>query len=302
MPFDFRPVFQRALPYGNFLKKHATEENRARWKQVYDSVTLTADQAQLLGSFRRKMSVLCMAGPWCGDCVNACPIFQRFAEHSLLIDLRFINRERDFEAASRGVAPGGNTPLSINAAPPAKTAPAAPTDVDDDIRSRPIGKILVKWGILTPERVEKALMVQEEQKAKGLNVRIGDVMTEMGFITGDQRDQALAAQSGYASFGLWDVAVAKELSICGAPRVPVLVFLSEDWQECERYGERTLHTYREKAKKHFSSLEGASCPTGLLVPEKDAIAANTAEWLTHFERVQWMLLTSPRLAKLHGEI
>jgi hypothetical protein len=301
MPFDFRPVFQRALPYHAFLEKHGTAENRTRWKQVYDSVSLTPDQAQLLGSFRRKMSVLCMAGPWCGDCVNACPIFQRFAEHSLLIDLRFINRERDFEAAQRGVAAStAATPLSVNAAP----APAAPAAVesDDDIRSRPIGKILVKWGILTAERVEKALLVQEEQKAKGLNVRIGDVMTDMGFITGDQRDQALAAQSGYSTLGLWDVAVAKELSICGAPRVPVLVFLSEDWHECERYGERTLNTYREKAKKHFSSLEGASCPTGLLVPEKDALAANTAEWLSHFERVQWMLLTSPRLAKLHGEL
>jgi hypothetical protein len=298
MPFDLRSVFQRALPYAEFLDVHGTAENRARWKQVYDSVTVTPEQAQLLASFRRKMSVLCMAGPWCGDCVNACPIFQRFAEHSLLIDLRFINRERDFEAASRGVAPGA--PLTIST-PVSKAAPA-PAAEEEDIRSRPIGKILVKWGILTSERVEKALLVQEEQKAKGLNVRIGDVMTEMGLITGAQRDQALAAQSGYASFGLWDVAVAKELSICGAPRVPVLVFLSEDWLECERFGERTLNTYREKAKKHFGSLEGASCPTGLLVPGKDALAANTAEWLEHFERVQWMLLTSPRLAKLHGEV
>jgi hypothetical protein len=300
MPFDFRPVFQRAQPYAEFLETYATPDNRTRWKQVYDSVTITPDQAQLLGSFRRKMSVLCMAGPWCGDCVNACPIFQRFAEHSLLIDLRFVNRERDFEAAARGGAPA--TPLSINTpAAPAQVA-AAEDEVDEDIRSRPIGKILVKWGILTPERVEKALLVQEEQKAKGLNVRIGDVMKDMGLITGAQRDQALAAQSGYASVGLWDVAVARELSICGAPRVPVLVFLSEDWHECERYGERTLHTYREKAKKHFASLEGASCPTGLLVPEKDALAANVAEWLGHFERIQWMLLTSPRLAKLHGEV
>jgi len=297
MPFDFRSVFQRALPYDDFLQTHGTEENRARWKQVYDSVSITEDQAQLLASFRRKMSVLCLAGPWCGDCVNACPIFQRFAEHSLLIDLRFINREKDFEAAARGAAP---VSLSTPNSPAAPGAPA--TDAADDIRSRPIGKILVKWGILTPERIDKALLLQEEQKAKGLNVKIGDVLTEMGFITPVQRDQALAAQSGYSTLGLWDVAVAKELSICGAPRVPVLVFLSEDWFECERFGERTLHTYREKARKHFSTLEGAACPTGLIVPDKNVLATSTAEWLEHFERVQWMLLTSPRLAKLHGEI
>ncbi len=51
-------------------------------------------------------------------------------------------------------------------------------------------RFLVKWGILTPERVDKALLLQEEQKAKGLNVRIGDVMAEMGFITEEQRDRA----------------------------------------------------------------------------------------------------------------
>src|ERR1035437_177869 len=105
MAFDFRTVLQRALPYAEFLETHGTAENRTRWQQVYDAVTITPDQAQLLGSFRRKMPVLCLSGPWCGDCVNACPIFQRFAEHSLVIDLRFVNRERDFEAASKGTAP-----------------------------------------------------------------------------------------------------------------------------------------------------------------------------------------------------
>ncbi|MCL2647698.1 MAG: thioredoxin family protein [Phycisphaerales bacterium] len=208
MSIDFRQVFQRALPYDEFLQKYGTEDQRARWKQVYDATVITPEQAALLSSFRRQMNVLCMAGPWCGDCVNACPIFQRFAEgggHSTEIDLRFINRDRDFEAAM-------------------KTA--------------------------------------------------GD--------------------------GASDVAVAKELSICGAPRVPVLLFMSEDGFECERYGERTLATYREKARKQLSGTQGASCPIGL-APEKQIHETNVAEWLTHFERVQWMLLTSPRLIRLHGE-
>jgi len=78
--------------------------------------------------------------------------------------------------------------------------------------------------------------------------------------------------------------------------------LSQDWFECERFGERTLATYREKAKKVLSSTEGASCPTGLFTPEGNILAANVAEWLGHFERVQWMLLTSPRLQKLNGEV
>ena len=291
MPFDFRSAFQRALPYSQFLEAHGTAEHRARWKQFYDSVKVTPEQAQLLGSFRRKMSVLCLSGPWCGDCVNACPIFQRFAEHSLMIDLRFINREQNFEGAAKGMVP-----IGISSAPPA-AAPAQETpekdaEDPDDIRSRPIGKILVKWGILTPERVEKALLVQEEKKAGGLNARIGDVMTDMGFITSSQRDWHWRAAWLCELCGLGRGG-GQELSLCGAPRVPVLLFMSQDWFECGRYGERTLHTYREKARKHFAAVEGATCLTGLMAPDKDAFAANVAEWLTYFEKVQWMLLTSP---------
>jgi hypothetical protein len=283
MPFDFHSVFQRALPYSGYLQHYGTDEHRARWGRSYDAISLTPAQIQLLQSFRRRMNILCLAGTWCGDCVAACTIMQRLAEACPLITLRFVNRVHDFEnAALRTPKPG--------------TA-----DDPDDIRSRPIGRILVKWGILSPERVDKALLVQEERKAQGLNVRIGDVMTDLGFISAEQRDLALAAQGGYENFETWDIAVARELSICGAPRVPMFVFLSEDWFECERFGDRTLATYRERARKKLAGLEGATCPTGLAAPDPDALAANVAEWLAHVERIQWMLLTSPRLTAKHGE-
>jgi hypothetical protein len=293
MAFDFKSVFQRASTYAPFLERYATQEGRDRWARVYDAIHLADEQKATVASFRRKMNVLCLSGPWCGDCVNACPIYQRIAEaRPDLIDLRFINRMQNFDAA---VAAATGAAGSIAFKP-------GTADDPDDIRSRPIGKILVKWGILTPERVEKAALLQEERKAKGLNVKIGDVMTEMGLISTEQRDHALAAQSGYSSLDAWDVAIAQELSICGGPRVPVLVFLSEDWFECERFGERTLTTYRNKAAQKLSCTAGASCPTGLVLPEKEILAANVAEWFHHFERVQWMLITSPRLSKLHGEM
>lgn len=288
MPFDFRSVFQRALPYNGYLEHYGTEENRRRWAAVYDAVILTPQQKELLASFRRRMGILCLAGAWCGDCVNGCPIFQRFAEACPLIDLRFVNRVQKFDEAA----------AAAESAP--QTAPK-PAGEPEDIRSRPIGKILVKWGILSAERVDKALLAQEEKKSRGLNVRIGDVMTDLGLISAEQRDKALAAQSGFQSLATWDIAVARELSLCGGPRVPIFVFLSEDSQECGRFGERTLATYREKAMKKLSSLGGASCPTGLVPPEQGILAANIAEWLGHVERIQWMLLTSPRLSKLHGE-
>lgn len=284
MAFDFQTVFSRALPYAQYLERYATPEQRGRWAAVYNAASLTAEQQSLLGLFRRKTHILCMAGAWCGDCVNACPLFQKIAEgRPGLLDLRFVHRAQNFDPANPTPRPG--------------TA-----EDPDDIRSRPIGKILVKWGVLTPERVEKALLAQEERKAAGLNVRIGDVLTETGAITAEQRDRALAAQGGYETVESWDIAVAKELMTCGAPRVPMLVFLSEDMFECERFGERTLATYRAKAAKKLQATEGASCPTGLFLPEAELLAANLAEWLTHFERVQWMLLTSPRLSRLNGEV
>ena len=278
MSFDFVATFNRALDYRRFLTAHATPEQQERWQQVYQAVHLTDTQRALLKTFKRKMSVLCLSGPWCGDCVNGCPVMQKIAEASPLIDLRFINRVQKFNA----------TPVE--------------SVEEDDIRAKPIGKILVKWGILTPERVEKALLVQEEQKSQGLNARIGDVMTDLGLISPAQRDEALARQAGFQNLEDADRQFANEVSICGAPRVPMTVFLSEDGYECARFGERTISTYRKKAQAQLSAAAGPSCPTGLIAPPADLLAAATAEWLEQFERVQWMLLTSPRLMKLHGEV
>lgn len=278
MAFDFVSTFSRAVNYNSFLDCYATPDQRDRWQRVYDAVQLTPDQLALLKTFKRKMPVICLAGAWCGDCVNACPIFQRIAEATPMIDLRFVSRSQSFDA----------TPIKSVS--------------DDDIRSKPIGKILVKWGILTPERVEKALLEQKERANKGLNVRIGDVMTEMGLISESQRDTALAGQSGFENLNDADRQFALEVSTCGAPRVPMLVFLSQDGFECARYGERTLSTYRNKARQQLALGDGPTCPTGLAAPQSDLLKAATAEWLEQFERVQWMLLTSPRLMKLNGEV
>ena len=86
-------AFGTALPYAEFLAAHATADQRARWDAVHARVALTAAQRQLLGSFVRRMPVIVVAGAWCGDCVNQCPIFARFAEAAPVIDLRFLDRD-----------------------------------------------------------------------------------------------------------------------------------------------------------------------------------------------------------------
>jgi hypothetical protein len=87
------------------------------------------------------------------------------------------------------------------------------------------------------------------------------------------------------------------LAINGGHRVPVVVFLSEDWFEVVRYGERTLSLYRQMAAEKF----GAACPTGFNGSPDEVVCAATAEWLAEFERTQLILRLSPRLRGVHGD-
>ena len=147
--------------------------------------SLTGEQSTRLAGFSRRMPVLCLAGTWCGDCVNHCPVFDQFATAQPKIEFRFLDR-----------------------------------DARPEIRSL--------------------------------------------------------------------------LSINGGQRVPVLVFLSEDWFEVFRYGDRPLSTYRQMAAQE----SGAACPTGLFAPPADTLATIATEWLNEFEQAQLILRLSPRLR--HG--
>jgi Thioredoxin len=85
--------FQLGLPYADFLKRYANDGQKVRWHQVHGLVLLTSAQRQLLGSFSRTMNVLCLAGAWCGDCINQCPIFEHFGHASPTIQVRYLDRD-----------------------------------------------------------------------------------------------------------------------------------------------------------------------------------------------------------------
>lgn len=184
---NWQTVFNAGLDYESFLDRHGRPEHRERWQRVYDQTVLSPAQRELLASFTRPMKVICLAGAWCGDCVNQCPILYRFSQASACIDLRFVDR-----------------------------------DADADLR--------------------------------------------------------------------------RKLSLCAGHRVPVVVFCSEDFQECGRYGDRTLSKYREMARTQL----GAACPTGI-GGDSSLLSAVTQEWLNEFERIQLMLRLSPRLRQAHGD-
>lgn len=112
--FDFQSVFDQALSYDAFLERYGTPDQIRRWAAMFDRVQLTAAQRALLAGFRREMPVLCMAGAWCGDCVDQCPILARFAEATDRIRLRFIDRDAsDAVKAELSVCGGARVPSVV---------------------------------------------------------------------------------------------------------------------------------------------------------------------------------------------
>jgi thiol-disulfide isomerase/thioredoxin len=80
-------------------------------------------------------------------------------------------------------------------------------------------------------------------------------------------------------------------------RVPIVLFLSEDFEFCSAYGERTINRYRAIAQRQL----GPACPTGIVGPDKDELNATLADWLIEVERIQLMLRMSPRLRQKYGD-
>jgi hypothetical protein len=86
-----------------------------------------------------------------------------------------------------------------------------------------------------------------------------------------------------------------ELRIMGAMRVPVAVFLTEDFFEIARYGDQTLTNYRRKVAVECGDERWISSP-----PE-DESASELAEWVDGFERALLMARTSPFLRRRYGD-
>jgi hypothetical protein len=100
--------FQQGLSYSDFLARYATDEQKRRWQQVHEQVSLMPAQKELLGRFHRAMHVLCLAGAWCGDCVNQCPIFEHFAAAAPAIQVRYLDRDEHADVQRELQINGGN--------------------------------------------------------------------------------------------------------------------------------------------------------------------------------------------------
>lgn len=104
---DYAAKFEQGLDYQSFLEKYATPEQLDKWDQFSAVISLTDSQKELLSGFVREMKVIVMAGAWCGDCVNQCPIFHLFAQATDKIQLRFFDRDDNPDLAEELTTCGG---------------------------------------------------------------------------------------------------------------------------------------------------------------------------------------------------
>ncbi len=67
----------------------------------------------------------------------------------------------------------------------------------DQLKGRPIGRVLIKMGRLTHEQAKTGLAAQADQKAKGINSPLGQILIELAMVNERDVNLALAAQMGH---------------------------------------------------------------------------------------------------------
>lgn len=77
----------------------------------------------------------------------------------------------------------------------------------EQLRSRTLGRVLIKMGVLTREKVHQCLNIQKQRREQGHKIPVGQIFLELGLIDEKQLRIALAAQRGmeYVSLGDADI-------------------------------------------------------------------------------------------------
>ena len=101
------------LGYEAFLDRYASPEQRRRWDELHGEIALTESQQALLKSFRRDMLVIVVAGAWCGDCIQQCPIFDHIASQTPHVQVRYFDRDDHADLADHLSICGGRRVPSV---------------------------------------------------------------------------------------------------------------------------------------------------------------------------------------------
>jgi type IV pilus assembly protein PilB len=78
----------------------------------------------------------------------------------------------------------------------------------EQLRGRTLGRILIKMGVLTREKVHECLIIQKQRHG---GVQIGQIFIELGLIDEKQLQTALAAQRGMEFVKLSDIEVPPDV-------------------------------------------------------------------------------------------
>ena len=149
------------------------------------------------------------------------------------------------------------------------------------------------------------LSSEQQQLVKGFTRKL-NILFMSGIWCGDCVRQGPLMQHIAQGNGLIDLRfidnkenpeLAEELRLNGALKVPVAVFLSEDFFELVRFGDRHLALYRGK----LTSELGPVCATGLTVPDQSILKQDLQDWLDLTERCQAMLRLAPLLRSRYND-
>jgi len=88
--------FEQAFPMAALVSGLDLTQ-QGQWHQRYEQLAISPSQQEILDSFTRKMKVLSLTGPWCGDCALQGAAFARIAdacpEH---VEVRFLPRDESW--------------------------------------------------------------------------------------------------------------------------------------------------------------------------------------------------------------
>ena len=78
----------------------------------------------------------------------------------------------------------------------------------DQLRGRTLGRILIKMGVLTREKVHECMTIQKQRHD---NIKIGQIFVQLGLVDEKQLQLALAAQRGMEYINLSDVDIPRDV-------------------------------------------------------------------------------------------
>jgi thiol-disulfide isomerase/thioredoxin len=91
--------------------------------------------------------------------------------------------------------------------------------------------------------------------------------------------------------------LAEQIRINAGLRVPMVIFMAEDFEPVSIRGDRTLTRYRALAGKQL----GIACPLPWVPVGDEELHGTLQDWLDEVERVHLILRLSARLRQKHGD-